>query len=132
MGGWSVVTAFSVLHHIPSKEIRLDMLRTIHELLADNGRLILSNWQFLNSEKLRARIQDWSRVGLSSGDVDSGDYLLDWRSGGEGLRYVHHFREDELQALADSSGFQIQDVFYSDGETGNLSLYQVWQKNPTR
>ena len=132
MGGWSVVTAFSVLHHIPSTEFRLDILRTIHDLLADNGRLILSNWQFLNSEKLRARIQDWSRVGLSSGDVDSGDYLLDWRSGGEGLRYVHHFREDELQALADSSGFQIQDVFYSDGETGNLSLYQVWQKNPTR
>jgi hypothetical protein len=32
-------------------------------------------------------------VGLSANDVDPGDYLLDWRSGGEGLRYIHHFSE---------------------------------------
>ncbi|MEP6894468.1 MAG: hypothetical protein ABI986_02555, partial [Chloroflexota bacterium] len=60
-------------------------------------------------------------------DVDVGDYLLDWRSGGAGLRYVHHFDESELQELAEAASFQIKDMFYSDGETGNLSLYQVWK-----
>jgi len=59
--------------------------------------------------------------------VDAGDYLLDWRSGGEGLRYVHHFGEAELRELAATTGFQVKEVFYSDGETGNLGLYQVWE-----
>jgi SAM-dependent methyltransferase len=131
-GGWSLITAFAVLHHIPSQEMRLDILRAAHRLLAENGKFILSNWQFLNSEKLRSRIQDWSKVRLSNADVDPGDYLLDWRSGGEGLRYVHHFGEDELTILANSAGYTVRDTFYSDGESGNLSLYQVWEINLTR
>jgi tRNA (uracil-5-)-methyltransferase TRM9 len=127
-GNCSLVTAFAVLHHIPSRELRLNILRTVHRLLNPNGLFVHSNWQFLNSDKLRSRIQDWSKAGLSSDDVDPNDYLLDWRSGGEGLRYVHHFDEGELQELAEATGFEIKDVFYSDGETGNLGLYEVWRK----
>ena len=130
-GGWSRITAFAVLHHIPSNEIRLDILRTVRGLLKEEGKFILSNWQFLNSEKLRGRIQDWSKVGLSAIEVDAGDYLLDWRSGGEGVRYVHCFTEEELSILAHQSGFMIRETFYSDGEGGNLGLYQVWETDFT-
>ena len=129
--GWSVITAFAVLHHIPSTEIRLDILRTIHDLLAGDGKFILSNWQFLNSEKLKARIKPWEAAAIQGSDVDVGDYLLDWRSGGEGLRYVHHFSESELSMLAQEAGFRIREMFYSDGETGNLGLYQIWEANST-
>ena len=116
--GWSLITAFAVLHHIPSNKIRSDILKVVHRLLAEDGKFVLSNWQFLNSGKLRARIQDWSKVGLSQNDVDPGDYLLDWRSGGEGLRYVHHFSEEELASLAEATGFVIRETFSSDGESG--------------
>ena len=124
--GWSLVTAFAVLHHIPSQNLRLDLLKTIHELLAPGGRFIHSNWQFLNSPRLRQRVRKWSEAGLTDTDVDEGDYLLDWRSGGAGLRYVHHFVEEELAELAESSGFRIVDTFYSDGKEGNLAVYQEW------
>jgi SAM-dependent methyltransferase len=123
---WSLITAFAVLHHIPSTELRLEILNTIRDLLEPNGRFIHSNWQFLHSEKLTGRIQPWERVSIHLSDVDAGDYLLDWRSGGEGLRYVHYFEEHELKHLADETGFTIQKTFYSDGETGDLGLYQVW------
>lgn len=123
---WSLVTAFATLHHIPSHEIRLDILKTVKKLLKPNGKFILSNWQFLNSEKLKARIQPWSQVGLSNADVDQGDYLLDWRSGGEGLRYAHHFSAEELFGLAGQAGFKVEAEFLSDGENGRLGLYQVW------
>jgi tRNA (uracil-5-)-methyltransferase TRM9 len=126
-GGWSLVTAFAVLHHIPSRELRINILKTVHGLLKQDGKFIHSNWQFLNSEKLKARIQPWGTGSTSGLDVDAGDYLLDWRSGGEGLRYVHHFSESELRELAEESGFQIVDTFYSDGETGDLGLYQIWK-----
>ncbi len=130
--GWSLITAFAVLHHIPSNAIRLEILNVVHRLLAGGGKFILSNWQFLNSEKLRSRVQDWSKVGLTDADVDPGDYLLDWRSGGEGLRYVHHFSAEQLASLAGASGFTVRETFSSDGESGNLSLSQIWEIDPTR
>lgn len=127
ISNWSVVTAFAVLHHIPSMELRLNILRVVNQLLDKDGLFIHSNWQFLNSAKLKARIQPWDAVSLSEGDVDPGDYLLDWRNGDVGLRYVHHFDETELSNLAEASGFRITDTFYSDGEGSRLGLYQVWK-----
>lgn len=123
---WSLITCFATLHHIPSNEIRLDILKTVKKLLKPNGKFILSNWQFLNSEKLKSRIQDWSKAGLAKDDVDENDYLLDWRSGGEGLRYVHHFSTNELLELANQVEMQVEAEFLSDGENGKLGLYQVW------
>ena len=128
-GHWSLITAFAVLHHIPSIDIRLNILHTVRSVIADDGRFILSNWQFLNSDKLRGRIRPWEEAAIKPSDVDAGDHLLDWRSGGAGLRYVHHFDEEELAALARDTGFIIRESFYSDGATGNLGLYQVWEPN---
>ena len=125
--GWDVITLFATLHHIPSTEIRLDILKTVKRLLKPNGKFVLSNWQFLNSKKLTARIQPWSRVGLTDEDLDEGDYLLDWRSGGEGLRYAHQFSVEELLGLAEQAGMRVTDSFLSDGDGGNLGLYQVWE-----
>ena len=125
-GGWDVITMFATLHHIPSTEIRLDILKTVRKLLKKDGKFILSNWQFLNSKKLTARIQPWDRVGLADEDLDEGDYLLDWRSGGEGLRYAHQFSARELLGLAEQAGMRVTDSFLSDGDGGNLGLYQVW------
>ncbi len=128
-GQWSIVTMFATLHHIPSTEMRLDILRSVKKLLKPNGKFILSNWQFLNSEKLKARIQPWDKVGLNESDLDEGDYLLDWRSGGEGLRYAHHFTAEELLGLAEQVEMRVTDSFLSDGDGGNLGLYQIWESN---
>jgi hypothetical protein len=98
-------------------------------LLKPDGLFIHSHWQFLNSERLQARIQPWETAAISSSDVDANDYLLDWRSGGAGLRYVHCFDESELYVLARSAGFDVVETFHSDGETKNLGLYQIWKKH---
>ena len=125
---WSLITSFATLHHIPSRKLRLDILNIVHALLPSGGRFIHSNWQFLNSPRLRLRVRAWSEVGLRESDVDENDYLLDWRSGGHGLRYVHHFNEAELADLAGSSDFKITKTFYSDGKEGDLAIYQTWKK----
>jgi SAM-dependent methyltransferase len=127
LSSFDIVSSFATLHHIPSREFRLNILCAVHDLLKPTGLFIHSNWQFLNSEKLKARIQPWEVAAVSKSDVDADDYLLDWRSGGEGLRYVHHFNEHELQELAEKTGFQVMETFFSDGEGGNLGLYQVWK-----
>jgi SAM-dependent methyltransferase len=124
---FDLVTAFATLHHIPGQEMRLNILNKARDLLRTGGQFIHSEWQFMSSDKLKGRIQPWKDAGLSPDEVEEGDYLLDWRSGGRGLRYVHHFYEAELEALAAASRFRVRQTFRSDGATGLLGLYQVWE-----
>ncbi len=120
------ILAFAVLHHLPGNDLRKQTLQKVPALLSPRSRFIHSEWQFLNSPRLKERIQPWESIGLAEGDLDPADYLLDWRHGGHGLRYVHHFSQPELDELAAASGFTIQESFLSDGENGRLGLYQVW------
>lgn len=124
---YDYVLCFAVMHHIPGQDLRHSFLEIVRGLLASKGRFIHSNWQFLESPRLRARIQDWELVGLTTEEVDEHDYLLDWRRGGKGLRYVHHYTSAELHALAGKTGFKVNGLFTSDGETDNLGLYQIWE-----
>lgn len=135
---FDTVFCFATLHHIPSTELRLNILRFVHSALSEasessepsqglKGKFILSNWQFLNSEKLKNRIQPWNLTDIPAETVDEGDYLLDWRAGGTGLRYAHHFSEAELESLAVQTSFRVIRSFYSDGENSRLGLYQVWE-----
>jgi 2-polyprenyl-3-methyl-5-hydroxy-6-metoxy-1,4-benzoquinol methylase len=124
---FDAILALAVLHHLPGGDLRRQVLRQAHKLLSPGGVFMLSNWQFLSSERLMRRIQAWERLGLGEAAVDAGDYLLDWKSGGTGLRYVHHFRLEELEELAGETSFSVGETFFSDGENGRLSLYQVWE-----
>jgi SAM-dependent methyltransferase len=128
---WSYdrILAFAVLHHIPGAALRLSLTRQVHDRLTDDGQFMLSNWNFMASPRLRARIVPWDAIELDQSDVDPGDHLLDWRRGGHGLRYVHQFDEDELGDLAVAAGFSVVETTYSDGEGGRLGLYQVWEKS---
>ena len=120
------VLAFAVLHHIPGETLRLTLLNKVKRLIRPGGMFLHSVWQFQNSPRLSKRVQPWSLASLAEAEVDPGDYLLDWRHAGTGLRYVHQFNEPELSKLADQAGFSINNTFYSDGDGGRLGLYQLW------
>lgn len=124
---YDLVVAFAVLHHVPGRDLRAAILEKVRHLLRPEGRFVHSEWQFMESDKLKGRIQLWEEAGFSPQEVDADDYLLDWRSGGRGLRYVHHFDEAELEALAAATGFRVREGFRSDGANVRLGLYQVWE-----
>lgn len=124
---FGVICAFAVFHHIPGESLRMRILTQLAKRLAPGGIFIHSEWQFLNSQRLRERILPWETVGILDDQIEADDYLLDWRSGGNGLRYVHHFSAIELSHLAEQAGFQIIREFTSDGEGDQLGLYQAWK-----
>lgn len=119
--------AFAVLHHLPSADLRSSTAAAIGSLLRSGGRVAVSVWDFLASPRLADRVVPWDAVGLSKKDVDDGDYLVDWREGGSGVRYVHHFMQAELSELAEDGGFRVIDDYRSDGENSQLGLYQIWE-----
>jgi tRNA (uracil-5-)-methyltransferase TRM9 len=121
------IFCFATLHHIPGYPLRESICKNIRRRLVEGGKLYISVWQFLRSERLKERILPWDTVDLSDDDVDEGDYLLDWRRGGTGTRYAHFYTPGELNQLAAGCGFRISESFDSDGEGGNLGLYQVWE-----
>ena len=128
MENFDYVLAFAVLHHIPGSAARLNILQQVRRVMSQEGAFVLSVWQFQNSPRLLQRVQPWELIDLADEAVDPGDTLLDWRSGGSGLRYVHLFNQAELAELAKASGFRVVETFYADGEEGNLGLYQVWEE----
>ena len=122
---YDCVVALAVLHHIPSFRLRERVMRDVAGLLAPEGLLLLSTWQFLESARMRRKIADWSEVAISTDEVEPGDYLLDWKRGGRGLRYCHLVDEAEIQDLAAAGGFCVLSVFRAGGCEGNLSLFSV-------
>ena len=127
-GSFDWLVSFAVLHHLPGDDLRLQNALAFNKLIHPKGYIAVSVWQWHNSPRLRKRVQPWSTVGIDPKDLDDGDVLLDWRAGETpGLRYVYTFDEKSLASLADKAGFQVCESFYSDGKTGDLALYQIWQ-----
>lgn len=119
---------FAVLFHIPGVRRRLRLLRRIHGLLASGGRAAVSVWQFLHVPRLADRVVPWTEAGIDPGELDPGDLLFDWRRGGRGLRYVHHFTPAELIEQCRRSGFDVIDSFRSDGRSRDLTFYLTLRK----
>jgi tRNA (uracil-5-)-methyltransferase TRM9 len=130
-GSVDFILAFSVLHHLPGEAARLAFLGVCRRMLSSGGRFFFSTWQFPRSEKLRGRTVPWSVIGLCDSDVEEGDYLLDWRHDGSGLRYVHVVQARERLDLAKRSGFIEIESFASDGKEGRLADYAVWKPSPS-
>ena len=123
--GYDCAVALAVLHHIPGLELRARVLRDTASLLAPAGYLVISTWRFLAHERMRRKLVDWSAVDIDEGRLDPGDYLLDWKRGGRGLRYCHMVDEEELETLAAMSGLEVRETFRAGGREGDLSLFAV-------
>ena len=122
---YECIACLAVLQHIPGRDNRVRLLAEMGAHLAPGGRLLLSTWQFLTSERQRKKIVEWSEAGLKQDDLEQNDYLLSWSKGGRGLRYVCYIGEADLASMAEEAGLQMETTFRSDGREGNLNLYAV-------
>ncbi len=128
LGQFDAIVCLAVLHHIPGRANRLQLLKAMGERLGVNGRLIVSTWQFATNPRQQRKIRPWSEIGLSPEDVEPGDYLLTWQRGTFAYRYACHIDAVELASLAAAAGLRVEQQFQSDGREGDLSLYTVLTK----
>lgn len=119
----------AVLHHVPSRALRARILAALIQTVSPGGRVILSNWQPLRSDRERRKIQPWSVMGLEADDVDPGDLLISWRRGARAVRYVHVLSAGEIDALAIQAGGAVLHHVEADGPHHNLNLYSIIRRN---
>mgnify|MGYP002713009337 CR=1 FL=1 len=128
LGQFDIVACLAALHHIPGEDLKVRLLKNMKARLSENGRIFLSMWEFMDSERQQRKVRDWSEIGLSPEDVGPNDYLLTWQTGGFSYRYACMIDEAETAVLAEKAGLKIIKQFRSDGREGNLSLYAVLEK----
>jgi len=123
--GFDCGVALAMLHHVPSFDLRARVLRDMAAVLRLQGYLIVSTWRFMSSGRMRRKIVGWNTVGIDENKLDAGDYLLDWKRGGRGLRYCHMVDEEEMEELAAASGLVVREIFRAGGREGDLSLFAI-------
>ncbi len=128
LGDYDLIVCLSTLQHIPGRANRERLMREMRDHLRPDGRLILANWQFLDSPRQRRKLRPWTDVQLDESELEAGDYLLSWERGGSGLRYVALIDEEATQTMADAVHFRIVYQYYSDGREGNQNLYTILKR----
>ncbi len=128
-----LIVVFGLMHHLPSFDLRQQLLNQLTRKLAPGGLLVVSFWQFFKSKRLRKKIIDPQQISgrhlpIKSDELEKNDYILGWQGNKSVYRYCHHFSNKEINRLSQSLTLKVVDNFYADGQENNLNRYLVWQK----
>lgn len=125
LGNFDIIFCLSTLQHIPGHQNRIRLVTNMKDHLQDGGKIVIGNWQFLDSPRQKKKIRPWESIGVRSEEVEMTDYLLSWDRDGHGLRYVAYLNDHTIAELAAQSGLFVVDQYRSDGREGNLNLYSI-------
>ena len=121
----TLITLFGMMHHLPSFELRQQLLTQLADLLSADGILIFSAWQFAEDPRYQHRFINPEKVGIDSLQLETNDYILDWQRGATAYRYCHFMNPTEAETLIQQSQLQIVRQFCADGKTQQLNKYYV-------
>jgi tRNA (uracil-5-)-methyltransferase TRM9 len=107
---FNLVISVAVLHHLPSKELRLQALKQLRLVCAPKGQIIFSVWRLWDNKKYQKYLfkNIWQKITLRS-DLEFGDLLFPWKNNkGEAVseRYYHAFTKRGLKKLLASAEFK--------------------------
>jgi tRNA (uracil-5-)-methyltransferase TRM9 len=134
--GYSLISILGVIHHIPSRQLRQDLLSSALTLLDTGGLLVLASWQFTEYGRFRDKLVDPTKI-LQEQDImptqlEENDYFMTWERGQHSVRYCHYTNEAELLELLTpaltSNEYQLLTTFRADGRENSANLYLVIQK----
>jgi tRNA (uracil-5-)-methyltransferase TRM9 len=120
---FDVLFMVAVYHHIPSKELRQEVLKEISRVLKSNGKLIMTNWNLRSIWAIRKFWPEILRLYFPRKDFERGDFLAPWKmkSGEKIFRFYHSFSLQELKKELEKANFTILENYYTiNGEKSNL------------
>ncbi len=106
------IFCLAVLQHIPSRELRKEVLINLASGLAPDGRLVISSWNLLASKKRKLVVSAALKKIFGLSKLDFGDIIFPWKdSKGQtrSNRYYHAFTKKGLEKLAKSAGLKLKE-----------------------
>jgi tRNA (uracil-5-)-methyltransferase TRM9 len=118
---FDMAVSFSVLHHIPSEDLRIKFFKEINRVVKPGGMAVVSVWNLLNPWPLE-RFKIKEQLKHPRPDMDTDDVLMPWKAtpGKKPvMRYLHLFRKTELRRLARAAGWKKITIRFQD-KSGRL------------
>lgn len=103
------VFSIALLHHIPSKELRIKFLKEVKRVL--KGKLIITVWKFHMRKEKHLLLKYTILKILGKNKLDFKDILEPW--GKKTQRYYHWFSKRELVKLAEEAGFKVKEAGFT-------------------
>ena len=121
------VYSIATLHHIPSKEFRLQFLKEIKRILKPEGLLILTVWRFHQLKETYLLFKYTILKLFRKTKLDWKDIFEFW--GKKIERYYHWFSENELKNLVKEANFKIEKIEFVKNKRGNRqNIYLIARK----
>lgn len=121
---FDVIAIYGVMHHIPSFNLRLELLNWCHTHLKQEGLLLLSFWQFTTSKQFKRHVQpsQFKEINIDKEELEPNDFFLDWQRGEKAIRYCHLITEEEEQHLISSEKWEYKEHFDEDNSNHYIFL----------
>lgn len=124
-GRYDLITLFGVMHHIPSQNLRKQLIAHLATVVKNEGLLIVANWQFADDPRYKKRYVKPDMLSINAKDLEENDFILDWQKGKTAYRYCHHTSEKEMKEIVSQVNGEIIESFFADGKSGKLNQYYV-------
>lgn len=106
------VFSIAVLHHLPGEKLRVDALRQLKNKIKNDGKIILTVWNFWPKKKFRKLILKFFLLKLiGKNKMDFGDIVFNWQGAEGKKRYYHAFRERELRKIVKKAELKIEKIY---------------------
>lgn len=127
-GAFDLVALFGVLHHIPGSAQRRGLMHSLAARVAPGGIMAFAAWRFYEYERFRERIVPWP----ADIQVETHDYLLDWRRDVRALRYCHYVDDAEHADLITAAGLPEIMTYRADGGTNDANRYSLLRRDASQ
>jgi len=122
------IYSIAVLHHIPTKDFRVQFLKETKRVLKPGSLLILTVWRFHRLRELYLLFKYTLLKIIRKSKLDWRDIFEPW--GKKINRYYHFFSKKELEDLVKRAGFRIKESGIVKNERGNRqNIYLVAEKS---
>jgi len=130
-GPFELVAVFGVLHHVPARAARCELVRELATRVGQAGVLALTFWRMPDDPRFASRVVPWEQYNAAASSpialqqLEPGDTLLRWGNGSGPPRYCHFPSPAETEALIAATGLQLVERFRADGCGDRLNEYAL-------
>ena len=109
------IFSIAVLQHIPGKQKRIELIKSLKNNLNPKGKVVFSNWNMWEIPKYKKLIYKTFLLKLiGKNSLDFGDVVFDWKDNTGKItsrRYYHAFTKKDLKKLFKKSGFKVEKIY---------------------